>query len=116
MGLLGLLGHAVAWPVTGPAFLARYSMEKVRDTAIHELTDEDAVRGALLGLQLRLEEGRIDEENYLDEEAALFQRLREVRSWRARFGMPVQGGPLSMAPDEEGEVVVDLELGFDRDG
>lgn len=111
-----MLGHAVAWPVTGPAFLARYSMEKVRDTAIHELTDEDAVRGALLELQLRLEEGRIDEDSYLEEEAALFQRLREVRSWRERLGMPVQGGPVSMAPDEGGEVVVDLELGFDRDG
>jgi hypothetical protein len=112
MGLLKLLGHTVAWPVTGPAFLTRYSIETVRDSAVKELTDESSLRQELLELQLRLEEGRIDEETYVEEEADLMWRIRETRRWRERLGMSVQGGPVSMGREGD-RVEVDLEIGFD---
>lgn len=112
MGLLKLLGHAVAWPVTGPAFLTRYSMGQARDAAVRELTDDEPVRRELLELQLRLDEGRIDEQAYEEEEAALMQRLREVREWREKLGMPVQGGPVRME-DDRSRMQIDIETTFD---
>jgi len=112
MGLFKLLGHAVAWPVTGPAFLTRYSIEKVRDSTVQGLTDESGLRQELMELQLGLEEGRIDEETYQKEEAALMQRLREARNWRERLGMPVQGGPVSMGGEGE-RVRLDIESELD---
>lgn len=93
---MGLLGHLLGWPVTGPLFLTRYSVGKVRDVAVEELTDVDAVHEELMNLQMRLEAGEIDEESYDQAEAELMARLRRAREWRRRFGMPVRGGPVSM--------------------
>lgn len=109
MGLMKLLGHAVFWPVTGPAFLTRYSMDQMRDAAVRELTDESAVRDELLELQLGLERGEVDEEAYVEEEARLMERLREVREWRMRLGLPVRGGPVGA----EGRARMDIETHLD---
>lgn len=113
MGLGSLLKHLVGWPVTGPLYLTRFSMEKARDTAIRELTDESKVKEALMELQLRLQEGEIDEETYEEEEARLMHRLREVRAWRERLGLGRRGGPVRMprGPGASGpaaEVTLDL--------
>lgn len=115
MGLLSTLKHAVGWPVTGPLFLTRYSMEKVRDSAIRELTDPEPVREALKELHLRLEQGEIDEEEYREEEARLMRRLREVREWRERLGMPTRGGPVraDRGRNGEGGISADVEVDLD---
>lgn len=91
---MGILKHLLFWPVTGPTFLARFSMEKVLDTAKHELTDDDRIKEGLLGLQMQLELGEIDEDEYLVREAALMEELRDVRAWREEFGMSTGGGPV----------------------
>jgi hypothetical protein len=98
---MGLLKHLLFWPVTGPNFLTRFSLEKVMDTVREELTDDQVVREEIMALQMRLELGEIDDDEYVAEEAALMQRLRDVRHWREQFGMGTSGGPVRVAPAEE---------------
>ncbi len=98
---MGILKHLLFWPVTGPLFLARFSLERVEGVVREQLTDDAAVKAELLELQLQLELGEIDDAAYAEREAALMQRLREVREWRERFGMGVSGGLVRVAVEEE---------------
>ena len=101
---MGILKHLLFWPVTGPLFLTEFSLGKVEGVVREQLTDESAVKADLLELQLRLELGEIDDTEYARQEAALMQRLREVREWRERFGMGVAGGLVRVAGSEDVEV------------
>lgn len=99
---MGLLKHLLFWPVTGPKFLIDFSMDKVNGVVRDELTDDTPVKAELLELQLQLELGDIDDEQYIAREAMLMQRLREIRDWREKLGMGVSGGPVRVArPDDE---------------
>ena len=106
---MGLLKHLLFWPVTGPSFLTRFSLEKVEGAVRTELTDDTGVKQDLMELQLQLELGDIDDAEYERREAALMRRLREVREWRERFGMATSGGLVRVAdagetePEEEAE-------------
>jgi hypothetical protein len=100
---MGLLKHLLFWPVTGPTFLARFAMEKVQDTVRGELTDDQRIKEELLVLQMELELGEIDDDEYVVREADLMRQLREVREWREEFGMGVAGGPVRVAESGTGE-------------
>jgi hypothetical protein len=77
--LLQLLTAPVSLPLAG----FRFILGQIADLAEKELYDEDRIREDLLLLQLRLEEGEIDEETYQREEAEVLQRLRVARAYRA---------------------------------
>ena len=98
---MGLLKHLLFWPVTGPQFLIEFSLGKVNDTVREQLTDDQSVKEDLLALQMQLELGEIDDEEYVKREAALMQRLREVREWREEFGMGTSGGPVRVRREDE---------------
>jgi hypothetical protein len=97
---MGLLKHLLFWPVTGPEFLVKFSLGKVEETVRRELTDDQSVKEDLLALQMRLELGEIDDAEYVEREAELMRRLREVRQWREEFGMGISGGPVRVARSE----------------
>jgi hypothetical protein len=97
---MGLLKHLLFWPVTGPAFLARFSLEKVQGVVQDQLTDDSRVKEALLDLQLSLELGEIGDEEYVREETRLMEELREVRRWREEFGMGTRGGVVRVSGEE----------------
>lgn len=109
---MGLLKHLLFWPVTGPTFLTKFALGQVEGVVREQLTDDSPVKSELLELQMRLELGEIDDDEYVRREAELMQRLREVREWRERFGMSVPGGavrvagaddtPLAELPDASG--------------
>jgi hypothetical protein len=101
---VGLIKHLLFWPVTGPLFLIDFSLNKVQDVVRDELTDDSSIKAELLELQLKLELGDITDEEYVEREAAVMQRLREIREWREQYGMGVAGGPVRVAgggPAEE---------------
>ena len=98
---MGLLKHLLFWPVTGPLYLTEFSLEKVRGVVENQLTDDTRIKEALMELQLRLETGEIDEEQYVKEEAKLMAELREVRRWREKLGMGTRGGPVQVAREED---------------
>lgn len=125
---MGLLKHLLFWPVTGPNFLTRFSLEKVHDTVRAELTDDGRIKEELFALQMQLEAGEIGEAQYLEREADLMRQLREVREWREEFGMGLTGGPVRVAgsdpaageeertspPGEPGDADVRVHLDFDE--
>jgi len=59
------------------------------------------VKEDFMRLQLELEEGEIDDDEYIVREQAIMQRLREVREWREKLGMSVGGGPVRVARDDD---------------
>ncbi len=97
---MGLLGHLLFWPVTGPVAGIRWTLGKVRRVVEEELVDDTSIKQDLMELNMRSELGEIDDAEYIAEEAKLMQRLREVREWRERLGMPTSGGPVRMARDD----------------
>lgn len=133
---MGLLKHLLFWPVTGPSYLTRFSLSKVEGAVRTELTDDAAVKRDLMELQMQLEFGEIDDDEYVAREAEMMRQLREVRRWREQFGMATSGGLVRVAddageggegePDAEAEdegltvarpdaAQVDINLDFDED-
>jgi hypothetical protein len=110
---MGFLKHLLFWPVTGPLFLAEFSLGKVEGVVREELTDDSRIKSELMELQLKLELGDIDDDEYVELEAELMLQFREIRHWREQFGMGVSGGPVrvqaqpgeAVEPDASAEVV-----------
>lgn len=99
---MGLIKHLLFWPVTGPRFLIDFALGQVEGVVKENLTDDTEVKSDLLELQLKLELGDIDDDEYVAREAAIMYRLREIREWREKFGMGVSGGPVKVsAPEPE---------------
>jgi len=98
---MGLLSNILFFPVTGPVAGIRWALAKVQTVVEEELTDDTSVKQELMELQLQLELGDIDDAEFVRREAALMQRLREVREWRERLGKGVSGGLVRVARDDD---------------
>lgn len=75
-GLTKVLTAPVSLPMAGMKFI----FQQVADLADAELNDESVVHEQLLLLQVQLEEGDIDEDEYVEREAELMLRLREIKA------------------------------------
>jgi Gas vesicle protein G len=80
-----ILFKLLALPLTAPMAGVRYCIEKVVEYADHELNDEEPVREQLLELQIELEDGRVSEDEYVEREAVILARLREIRERRRQL-------------------------------
>jgi len=102
---MGLLTKLLFFPVTGPVAGIRWSLGQVQNVVEEELTDDAPVKQDLMELQMKLELGDITDDEYVEQEAVLMQRLRDVRAWRERLGRATSGGPVRVARDtgETGE-------------
>lgn len=94
---MGMLTTLLFFPITGPVKGIRWSLNKVQTVVEEELTDDSAVKQELMELQMLLELGDIDDDEYVEREAVLMDRLREVREWRERLGKGTSGGPVRVA-------------------
>ena len=74
--LFKLLGAPLSVPLAGVKFVFR----QLADLADQEMNDENVVREQYILLQLQLEEGDIDEDDYAEQEAVLLARLREIKA------------------------------------
>ena len=100
---MGLLTNILLAPFLGPVWGTRWTLEKVDRVVREELTDDTPIKEDLMALQLQLEMGEIDDAEYVKREAEVMQRLREVREWREKYGMPTSGGPVRVAEGDETE-------------
>lgn len=100
---MGLLTNILLAPFLGPVWGTRFTLDKIDRAVREQLTDDTPVKEDLMALQLRLETGEIDDEEYAQQEGEIMQRLREVREWRERFGMSVGGGPVRVAESDDTE-------------
>lgn len=98
---MGLLTNLLFFPVTGPVAGIKWSLGKVQQVVEDEITDDAPVKQELMELQMQLELGDIDDDEYVRREAELMARLREVRAWRERLGKATSGGPVRVARDTD---------------
>ena len=98
---MGLLTNLLFFAVTGPIAGIKWSMGQVQKVVEEELTDDAPVKQALMELQMQLELGDIDDDEYVRREAELMTRLREVRAWRERLGKATSGGPVRVSRDSD---------------
>ena len=99
---MGLISNILFWPVTGPIAGIKWSLGKVAQVVDEELTDDTPIKQELMELQMQLELGDIDDDEYVRREAEIMVRLREVRAWRERLGKGVSGGPVRVGRGDEG--------------
>ena len=97
---MGLLTKLLFFPIAGPVAGIRWTLGKVQNVVEEELTDDTPIKQELMELQMMLELGDIDDAEYLEREAALMLRLRDVRAWRERLGKGTSGGPVRVARDD----------------
>ncbi len=100
---MGLLTNILLAPFLGPVWGTRWTLDKVDRVVREELTDDTPIKEDLMALQLQLETGEINDDEYVSREAEIMKRLREVREWRERFGMSTSGGPVRVAERGESE-------------
>ena len=100
---MGLLTNILLAPFLGPVWGTRFTLDKIDRAVREQLTDDTPIKEDLMALQLKLEMGEINDDEYVQQEAEIMQRLREVREWRERFGMSVGGGPVRVAGSDETE-------------
>jgi hypothetical protein len=74
--LFKLLSAPFTLPMAGVKFVFR----QVADLADQELYDEGTLRDQLLLLQVQLEEGDIEEDEFAEREAELLARRREIKA------------------------------------
>jgi len=75
LGLGKLLGAPFTLPMAGMKFV----FKQVADLADQELNDESTLREQLLLLQVQLEDGDIDEDEFTEREADVLTRLRVIK-------------------------------------
>ncbi len=94
---MGLLTNLLFFPITGPVAGVKWSLGKVQRVVEDELTDDTPIKQDLMELQMRLELGDIDDAEYVEREAEVMARLRDIRAWRERLGKATAGGPVRVA-------------------
>jgi len=103
------LGKLLTLPYSLPAAGIRWSLNKVIEYAESEMNDDSWVKEELLLLNMRLEDGEIDEAQFRREEAPLLARLSEIKASRKQqaeeeLAALAEGGPartvLIETPDE----------------
>jgi len=82
MGLLDLVFLPIMGPVNGLVFVAK----RMGEEAERAWFDEEAIRGALLEMELSLQDGQITEQEYAEAEEQLMERLAEAVSRREARG------------------------------
>jgi hypothetical protein len=107
--LFKLLGAPITLPIAGMKFV----FQQVADLADQEMNDEGTVREQLLLLQVQLEEGDIDEEQYAEQEAELLAHMRDIKARKRAAEQVAQDEPPAEANVEARRRVI-VESPFDE--
>ena len=74
-----LLVDILTFPVLGVPRMVHWFGKKIAEEAEREKLDEGKLQGQLLELQMRYELGEINDEQYLEQETAILDKLSAVR-------------------------------------
>jgi hypothetical protein len=99
------LGKLLMLPYSLPAAGIKYCLRQVIDMAEQEMMDDTAVKEDLMLLNLRFEEGEIDEAEFRRQEAPLLVRYSEIRAYRKQLAEEQLAGLLSEEGDERVTVI-----------
>jgi len=107
--LFKLLGAPLSLPLAGMKFV----FQQVADLADQELNDESALREQLLLLQVQLEEGDIEEDDFAEREGVIFARLREIKE-RKRAEAEAEAAAIPAEADVESRRRLVVQTPFDE--
>ena len=99
------LGKLLTLPYSLPAAGIKYCLRQVLEMAEQEMTDDTAVKEELMLLNLRFEDGEIDEMEFKRLEAPLLARYSEIRAYRKQMAEEQLAGLLSETVDERVAVI-----------
>lgn len=99
------LGKLLTLPYSLPAAGIRYCLQQVIDMAEQEMTDDTAVKEELMLLNLRFEEGEIDEGEFRRQEAPLLARYSEIKAYRRQLAEEQLAGLLTETGGERVAVI-----------
>ena len=99
------LGKLLTLPYSLPAAGIRYCLRQVINMAEQEMTDDTAVKEELMLLNLRFEEGEIDEAEFRRQEAPLLARYSEIKAYRRQLAEEQLAGLLAETGDERVAVI-----------
>jgi hypothetical protein len=101
-----LIDDLLLLPLKGPVAGFKWIMRTIQKMADEELLDDQPWKERLIELQMRLELGEITEEEYTQEEAIVFQALRDIRARREEIARQMA------AEREEDEGGVGIHTGY----
>jgi hypothetical protein len=84
-----LLDDLLMLPLKGPIAGIKWVMRTIQKMADEELLNDQPWKERLIELQMRLELGEISEEDYVREEAVVFQALRDIRARREEIARQI---------------------------
>ena len=99
------LGKLLALPYSLPAAGIKYCINKVIEVAEQEMTDETPIKDALILLNMRYEDGEIDEAEFRRQEAPLLAQFSAIRAYRRQLAEEQLAGLLEADVDERVFVV-----------
>ena len=102
--MLGL-GKLLMLPYSLPAAGIKYCFNKVLEMADQEMTDDTAVKEELLLLNLRYDDGEIDDAEFRRQEAPLLARFSEIRAYRKQRAEEQVAGLLAESGTERVAVI-----------
>ncbi|HEY0581967.1 MAG TPA: gas vesicle protein GvpG [Chloroflexota bacterium] len=108
--LFKLLGAPFSLPGAG----MRFVFNTIADLADQELNDESVLREQFLLLQVQLEEGDIDDDEYVEQEAVLLARLREIKARKRAQVEQVEPGEMPAEANVAARRRVVVETPFDE--
>src|SRR5512143_2371813 len=80
-----LVDDILLFPIKGPIAGFRWIMKQIQTMADEELLNDQPWKERLIELQMMLELAEITEEDYVREEAVVFQALRDIRARREQM-------------------------------
>ena len=89
---MGPLATLLTLPVSGPMAGLTWIARQIAGAAMQELLDPTRIETALLALERRLEDGKIDEATFEAEEERLLAELAEITALRTAEAEPLSAG------------------------
>ncbi|HYI10306.1 MAG TPA: gas vesicle protein GvpG [Thermoanaerobaculia bacterium] len=86
-----LLDDIILLPLKGPISGFKWIMRTIQKMADEELMNDQPWKERLIELQMRLELGEISEEDYVVQEAEVFQALRDIRARKEAIAREMSG-------------------------
>ena len=110
---MSLVGGLLLLPFAGPVWCFRLILERIREEADAVQHDEGRGFAELIDLSMRHKAGKLSDAEFAEQEAALLQRLSDMREYReellqAEMDM-AQDDLVEDDPDGEDEVYFDLD-------
>ncbi len=99
------LGKLLTLPYSLPAAGIKYCFSTVLEMAEQEMTDDTAVKEQLILLNMQLEEGEIDDEEFRRREAPLLAQFSAIRAYRRQLAEEQMAGLIAETGSERVTVI-----------